>query len=1235
MLKLEDIKVGDWIAGIEANQAVRITEVEQSSDDSITVIYEYNTDKSDIATLSRSDEQHLSKSILEDIKVGDWLTGIEADQTVYIVQVDQFSDDSITVIYRDRNGNLGDTMLTQSDEHRLKHVDNAFPWTFDAPGAEFKLGLEAYRMVNAAYFDPRIAVHTSTVDPLPHQISAVYEYMLQKQPLRFVLADDPGAGKTIMAGLLIRELMLRSDSERVLIIAPGSLVEQWQDELLEKFGLTFDIFGREKQNEGVSDNYFLENDQIICKLDQLSRNEDLKQKLKNTSWDLTIIDEAHKLSAYYYSEKIDKTKRFQLGELLGSISRHFLLITATPHRGKEEDFQIWLSLLDSDRFYTGFRDGIPKIDVPETMRRMVKEELLKFDGTKLFPARHAYTTKYQLSKPEAELYGQVTAYVGEEMNRADKLGKKNKNVVGFALTMLQRQLASSPEAIYKALERRYKRLGDRLEQTRSMVDVQLKLTKALDEYKTFDEDDHDLDAKEQEEQTEEAISGISAAETIAELEAEISSLEKLTHRAREVWKSKKDRKWEELSQLLQDHPEMFKDDGNRRKLIIFTEYKDTLNYLVNRISDILGSQAIQIIHGSISREARRQAQEEFRNNPEVTVLLATDAAGEGVNLQNANLMINYDLPWNPNRLEQRFGRIHRIGQTEICYLWNMVSSETREGAVFNKLFEKLESAKKALGGKVFDVLGEAFINTPLKDLLIGAIRYGESPEKQAEMQKAIDNALDTKYLEDIFQRRALVETQMGLGELYGVKTAMDKAEVHKLHPHFVCSFFIQAFHALGGDIYACEPGRFEVTYIPPEIENHYQKIKKTRLRIPNRYDRICFEKKLAHLEGKPVGEIVHLIHPLVHATASLTFQKHQEKLLQGTVLVNPNDNGLEPQMLFVIDHVVRETGEDLKPASRRFQFILIDKNANAQNAGWAPHLDLAPIADSDYELISDVLHTNWLNSGEPNSSMQDLVQEYAANNLAPAHLKEIRDRREREAGKILTAVNERLGTEINHLSERVITLEDAVQAGSQPQIQLENARHRLSELKDRLEKRQAEIEVFKTVVSHSPIIKSVALVIPQGLLATRKGEEPPIEHGETQSQIERIAMDIVKETEQRLGCTVKDVSGENCGWDITSRPNPNDDGSIKIDRHIEVRGLAKRQTVITVTRSEIMYALNQSDSFILAIVVIDLQEDGNNRVEGPYYIQNPFTFEPELEEVSINLERKNLIKKSVWPENTI
>ena len=1177
---------------------------------------------------------------LEDIEKDAQIRGIQPDEIVRIVQTEPVGDNAVTVYYKDNQGRLGEQMLFRSDEARLELAESGRPWAFDADGADFKLGLEALRIRLAHLFDPMMAVHTANVEPLPHQISAVYEAMLPRQPLRFVLADDPGAGKTIMAGLLIRELLMRADAKRILIVAPGALTEQWQDEMLEKFGIQFEIFSREKQEQCASGNWFDEQDLILARLDQLSRNEDYQEKLKATDWDLIVVDEAHKLSANYFGNKVNKTKRFQLGELLGSITRHFLLMTATPHNGKEADFQIWLSLLDGDRFYGKFREGAHKVDVSDMMRRMVKEELLKFDGTPLFPERRAYTANYELSDLEAALYAAVTDYVRNEMNRADRLSGKKKNTVGFALTQLQRRLASSPEAIYQSLKRRRKRLESRLEEMKLVARGeklrQDGVAETLGEYivkkpidlpENFDELEDELTPEEYEAYADQVLDQATAAETVPELQAEIEILKNLEQQALNVVQSGQDKKWEELSHLLQDRPEMVTASGSRRKLIIFTEHKDTLHYLKGRIAGMLGNpDAVITIHGGTNRDDRRKAQEEFRNNPDVLVLVATDAAGEGVNLQNANLMVNYDLPWNPNRLEQRFGRIHRIGQTEVCHLWNLVAKGTREGDVFQKLFEKLEVEKQALGGKVFDILGEAFEGVSLKDLLIEAIRYGESPEVKARLEQKIEGALDTEHLKEIIRRNALVDQHMTLEDLYHVKEEMEKAEARKLQPYFIRAFFTEAFQMLRGEMRPREPGRFEIRHVPAAIRERDRVIGETRTPVLKKYERICFEKDKVRVHGKPMADLVHPAHPLMNATTDLILSAHRAKLKQGAILIDPNDDGTEPRILFMIDHEVREgSADNPRTVSRRLQFVAIDSQGNTTFAGWAPHLDLQPIDEPDKALIEDVLDSPWVKQ-----NLEDLALLYASQKLVPEHYQEVKSRRERQADKILAAVNDRLVKEINHWSDRYIKLSEDVAAGKQPRMQPEMARRRVDELTERLAQRKRELEAMKNVVSSTPVVIGGALVIPQGLLAQRKGEVTFTADAEARSRIEQIAMQRVMEVERSFGHEVWDVSAEKCGWDITARPRPYPDGSIEPDRHIEVKGRARGQTTITVSRNEILYALNQADQFILAIVIVD-----GDDYEGPYYIRNPFTKEPDFGVASINYSLDDLLGKAVSPEKTL
>lgn len=713
-------------------------------------------------------------------------------------------------------------MLYRHDEPRLEIVEIGRPWSFDGDGEAFRLVSEAHRIRHAHLFDPVLAVHTSLIDPLPHQITAIYESLIPRQPLRFLLADDPGAGKTIMAGLLIKELIARGDLQRCLIVCPGSLAEQWQDELYRRFNLPFEILTNDKLEAARTGNWFLETNLIIARLDKLSRNEDVQHKLQapDCRWDLVVCDEAHKMSATVFGNELKYTKRYQLGRLLSTLTRHFLLMTATPHNGKETDFQLFMALLDGDRFEGRFRDGVHVTDVSDLMRRMVKENLLKFDGTPLFPPRMAYTVPYKLSEAEAHLYKEVTEYVRNEFDRADALeNEKRAGTVGFALTILQRRLASSPEAIYQSLRRRRERLDSRL---RELELLQRGVRAAIlfpDSALALDTEDVE-DIEEAPGSEVEAIEGevldqATAASSISELKAEIATLKRLEALALEVRRSGLDAKWRELSSLLgaiftpvalencvSESTALYGSGeipppkpSSDQKLVIFTEHRDTLSYLENRIKTLMGrKESVVIVHGGMGREDRMHAQESFKHDPEVKVLLATDAAGEGINLQRAHLMVNYDLPWNPNRIEQRFGRIHRIGQTEICYLWNLIAQETREGDVYHKLLDKLEQARKSLGGQVFDVLGKLqFEGKPLRDLLIEAIRYGERSEVKNYLNTIIDETLDQAKIKDLLEERVLAHDSMDLSKVHRVREDMERAEARRLQPHYIESFFLDAW----------------------------------------------------------------------------------------------------------------------------------------------------------------------------------------------------------------------------------------------------------------------------------------------------------------------------------------------------------------------------------------------------------------------------------------------------------
>ena len=1143
---------------------------------------------------------------LEEITSGMHLTGIEPDTTINIEKAEMVGANTVEIIYRNADGQLREQVLQRCDEQKIAEVAVSL-WDFSAKGDEFILALETRRIQLAHLFDPMMAIHTSNIEPLPHQISAVYESMLPNQPLRYVLADDPGAGKTIMAGLLMRELIVRGDAQRILIITPGSLVEQWQDELQEKFNLEFEVFSRQLQETISGGNFFAKYDQVIVRIDQLARSDDYQEKLQaSDDWDLVIVDEAHKMSASFYGNEIKKTKRFNLGESIGQKTRHLLLMTATPHRGKEEDFQLFLSLLDSDRFYGKYRDGAAKADVSDIMRRMVKEDLLRFDGTRLFPERRSYSIGFELSTAEKDLYYAVSNYVRQEMNRADRLTKKRKNNVGFALTMLQRRLASSPYAIYMSLKRRRHRL-------------QKKLTEADQQQVSFDEqsvelpeDFDELTSEEYEQQVDLITDQASTAENKKELEIEIDSLNELEQQAKKLVDSGEDCKWVEVRNILHDRPEMRTADGAWRKLIIFTEHRDTLSYLQERISDVYGnSEMIATIHGGVKRDLRAKVQVDFKNDPKLKVLLATDAAGEGVNLQNAHLMINYDLPWNPNRLEQRFGRIHRIGQQEVCHLWNMIASNTREGQVFERLFDKLEIQKKALGGKVFDILGEAFTDKSLNDILLEAIRYSNDQEVQAKISERIGNTLETSRLQDIIKKNSLIAETMTSETVYQTKEKMDRAEARKLQPYFVKRFFCEAFTKLGGSIKAREKGRWAISYIPKELREYNRISSQTRTPIAQQYQRICFEKN--HLyHNKVMAELLHPATPLMQAVIGVSWEKYRLHLQQGAVLVDPNDDNTDLQVICLIEHEIRERNNKARVVSRKLQFVKIDKNLHTTDAGHAPHLDLRPIKDDEYDLAKNLINDNWLT----NKVYQE-IKKFANDRLAALHFTEIEQQKKLQADKIEQAVHQRLTKEINHWQGRYLKLKEDVEIGLQPRMQPENALRKSEELQARLDRRKRELQIMRDVISIPPKIIGGALVIPRGLLAKLSGKQTFSIDNRQRKRIEQVAIDAVVAKEQALGHKVKDVSADNCGWDLTSIDN---NGK---HRHIEVKGRAKGQTTITVTANEIITALNQGDKFILAIVIVD-----GDCYDGPYYIRQPFTKEPDFAERSKNLSLSELLQQA-------
>ena len=1196
-------------------------------------------------------------SQLEQLQPNAALRGILPDALVTVVSVQWFGSEALELTYKTPTGRVANELLYRHDEARLEVVEHGRPWSFDGDGALFRLVSEAQRIRLAHLFDPVLAVHTSIVEPLPHQITAVYETMLPRQPLRFLLADDPGAGKTIMAGLLMKELIARGDLQRCLVVCPGSLAEQWQDELYRRFHLPFEILTNDKLEAARTGNWFLETNLVIARLDKLARNEDVQQKLQapDGRWDLIVCDEAHKMSASIFGGELKYTKRYRLGQLLSTLTRHFLLMTATPHNGKEEDFQLFMALLDGDRFEGRFRDGVHVTDVSDLMRRMVKERLLKFDGTPLFPERIAYTVPYKLSPPEAHLYKAVTDYVREEFNRAEALqNDKRAGTVGFALTILQRRLASSPEAIYQSLRRRHERLEKRLRELellqRGAAAGAIAAGAIAADMPVLDADDvEDLEEAPENEVAdveEQILDQATAARTIDELKAEIETLRRLEALALGVRRSGTDTKWRELACLLGEifTPAGIRDclaeerapytvgpipkpvPSPRQKLVLFTEHRDTLTYLENRITTLLGrSEAVVMIHGGMGREERMKAQESFRHDPEVQVLLATDAAGEGINLQRAHLMVNYDLPWNPNRIEQRFGRIHRIGQTEVCHLWNLVAEETREGDVYRRLLEKLEQARQALGGQVFDVLGKLqFEGKPLRDLLIEAIRYGDQPEVRARLTTVLDHALDREQLQNLLEEGALAHDVMDATRVYRIREEMERAEARRLQPHYIESFFLEAFKRLGGTAKQREPRRFEVTYVPAPIRNRDRLIGIGEPVLP-RYERIAFEKELVAPPGQPPAAFICPGHPLLDAVLDLTLERQRDLLKRGAVLVDERDPGTQPRVLFYLEHAIQDASltrsGERRVISQRMLYVELAADGTARHLHYAPYLDYRPLAEGEpgVDALLDRPECAWISR-----ALEQQVQGYAIAHVVPEHLAEVRVPKLALIAKTEAAVKDRLIKEITYWDQRAEQLKLQEQAGK-PNARLNSgeARKRADALQGRLQKRLEELKLEAQISPLPPVVLGGVLVVPLGLLAAMAGTQTvpaalmAARLVDTQAAAAH-ARAIVMEIERSLGFEPTDREFEQLGYDIESRVP----GTGKL-RFIEVKGRIAGAETITVTKNEILYSLNKPEDYILAMVAFT--EDSGHQVR---YLRRPFQREPDFGVTSVNYDFAELLARA-------
>ncbi|HMO53901.1 MAG TPA: helicase-related protein, partial [Tepidiformaceae bacterium] len=663
-----------------------------------------------------------------------------------------------------------------------------------------------------------------------------------------------------------------------------------------------------------------------------------------------------------------------------------------------------------------------------------------------------------------------------------------------------------------------------------------------------------------------------------ELEDEIRSLRRLTGMAEAVRNSRLDKKWDKLRDVL-ENPEMFDTAGGRRKLVIFTEHKDTLTYLADRIGNsLLGRpQAVVVIHGGLGREERRKAQARFLNEADALVLLATDAAGEGVNLQRAHLMVNYDLPWNPNRIEQRFGRIHRYGQKEVCHLWNLVAYQTREGAVYQRLFEKLEEEREALQGKVFDVLGRLFTEVALRDLMLEAIRYNTTDEARAKMREKVDSAWKPGMLEEIVEERALDSVVLNTARLRQLKEDMARAEARKLVPHFVEEFFVAGFQHLGGNLVKREPGRYELRQVPADLRNR-DRIIGRREPVTRTYERVCFDRAHRSLEGKPDARLITPGHPLLDSLIDVLMERHRDVLRRGSVLIDDSAEDRGARVLFSIESDVtdgRTTAEgNRRVISRRGEYV---EDGGAALAGAAPYLDYRPPTDAESERAKELAAAGWLTA-----EIEAMAMEQGIINVVSAHVDQVRKDRQEIVDKTMAAVKARLTSEIQYWDHRAEELREQELAGRKPKLNSANARRRCEELEERLERRLKELAAERDVAARPPVVHGGALVLPAWMVAPDSDERTAME-AETREtkRIELLAMQHVVAMETAAGRKPKDVSAQNVGYDIEST---DETGTLRM---IEVKGRKAGAETVAVSKNEALVCLNKRGDYYLAIVWVD------------------------------------------------
>jgi SNF2 family DNA or RNA helicase len=1152
------------------------------------------------------------------IAPGDIVSGLEPAELVEVQRLSAFGGRTLLEGVGVQSRRLIRRPLSAEDLAALVKVRGQ-RHAFDGDPNAFLLGVEADRIRIAHQFDPLFAVNASIVDPLPHQVEAVYRYLLPLPRIRFMLADDTGAGKTIMTGLLIKELLFRGVIRKILIITPGGLTRQWQEELQEKFGLNARRVNRTSFEDDPAQFARQEDGFFVTSIDFLARNDACLRAAAETQWDLIVVDEAHKLSSYEYGTKFEASERYKAVQALENKTDHLLFLTATPHRGRRDTFRRLLQLLDRDLFqkdeHVSARvreQALPYESAGEDFEgeqpisrarnrfflRRLKEEMLDWDESALFKQRHTKTPGYDLTPEEKHLYDAVTEYVRSK--RREAKAKKNRNVE-LTLMVMQRRLASSLYAITRTLQNRVAALDEVLkilrDPARSETEKKRLLGGGLDagdprdiaEYEDLEEEDR--------EQIDRRLFRQVLTTDPEQVQEERDEVERL-YRMADGLKHHTEAKFAELLAVLDSSDVIRSED---EKLLIFTEHRDTLDSLTRRLED--RGYRIATIHGGMDVDARKEAQRDFLTRAKVMV--ATDAAGEGINLQFCRYLINWDIPWNPNRLEQRMGRIHRYGQKDDVWVYNLVAQNTREGSVLQKVLQKMDVMREQLGSdRVYDVIDDWLEEVPLVNLITRAIDAEDEHEGGAAAEAAVTRASPEKAEQLVaLQKKTSLASRV---DLRAARELRDESDERRLQPLFIQRFFERAWEACGGTLW--EDNRYPVWRLgatpPPLLELARER----RTPLADRYETpFVFDKALVSVASPVrVPENTRLLgpgHPLFDALIDWAIRSAREAFARGTVLVDPNVGA--PQRVWL----VRSAIEDGRVEARKR----------------LAHERLSAVAE-DHMGLRTTSAAHFLRCVPPEQELEqpavldrerEEIEAWAFEQITEPQLKQVQAARAEECDLRREYLTKAFTDLILELQDRLNSLQQASLFGESNAEELEALHNHVEELKARRAERLKELDLMMNLTGSVPEILTQAVIVPDPA-ATLEREDGDSTRGfpmRRDDEVEAIAMQVAMRYERCRGWTPIDVHNDGEHYDLRSESPAGE------KRFIEVKGRAQSGPIV-LTGAEVDKLRQLKDRAWLYIVTLCRGEQPRLRI-----IQDPI---PGLHPEMLYRQVQYLVEETDW-----